>query len=139
MVVCVYFFFVMIRRPPKSTRIGTFLPYTTRCRSAVLEVAGRWAWGYCRHDHYVCYVEAIALVEPQAPTHIVAAAAAPILPESDVHAPAIGHLPMGSRVSGHEGHGFLATDSGLDRKSTRLNSSQQCASRLPSSARKTHK
>ncbi|HEY9553534.1 NlpC/P60 family protein [Allosphingosinicella sp.] len=80
---------------------------------AVLEFSGRWAWGYCRHDHYVGYVEAIALVEPQAPTHIVAAAAAPILPESDVHAPAIGHLPMGSRVSGHEGHGFLATDSGF--------------------------
>lgn len=80
---------------------------------AVLEVSGHWAWGYCRYDHYVGYVEAIALVEPLTPTHIVAAAAAPILPEADVHAPAIAQLPMGSRVCGHESHGFLAIDSGF--------------------------
>ena len=80
---------------------------------AVLEISGHWAWGYCRADHYVGYVEAIALVEPLAPTHIVAAATAPILPEADIHAPAIAHLPMGSRLSGHESHGFLATDSGF--------------------------
>src|SRR3546814_16324439 len=29
-------FFVMIRRPPRSTRTGTLLPYTTLCRSAGL-------------------------------------------------------------------------------------------------------
>lgn len=80
---------------------------------AVLEVSGHWAWGYCRYDHYVGYVEAIALVEPLASTHIVAAATAPILPEPDVHAPAIARLPMGSRVCGHESHGFLATDGGF--------------------------
>ena len=80
---------------------------------AVLEVSGHWAWGYCRHDHYVGYVEAIALVEPLAPTHVVAATTASILAESDVHAVALGQLPMGSRVCGHESHGFLATDSGF--------------------------
>ena len=80
---------------------------------AVLEISGHWAWGYCRADHYVGYVEAIALVEPLTPTHIVAAAAAPILPEADIHAPATAQLPMGSRVCGHESHGFLATDSGF--------------------------
>src|SRR3546814_18104324 len=29
------FFFLMIRRPPRSTRTDTLLPYTTLCRSAV--------------------------------------------------------------------------------------------------------
>jgi hypothetical protein len=37
--VCI--FFLMIRRPPRSTRNMTLLPYTTRCRS----------------DPYVCAVE----------------------------------------------------------------------------------
>jgi cell wall-associated NlpC family hydrolase len=80
---------------------------------AVLETSGHWAWGYCRADHYVGYVEAIALVEPLVPTHIVAAATASILPEADIHAPAIGELPMGSRVTGHESQGYLATDNGF--------------------------
>lgn len=79
----------------------------------MLEISGHWAWGYCRADHYVGYVEAIALTEPVEPTHIVAAVSAPILPEPDAHAPALGQYPMGARVTGHESHGFLATDSGF--------------------------
>src|SRR3546814_13011081 len=31
--VSVYFFFLMIRRPPRSTRTDTLFPYTTRFRS----------------------------------------------------------------------------------------------------------
>src|SRR3546814_16168609 len=46
------FFFVMIRRPPRSTRTDTLLPYTTLCRStnrpqpkAIAEVAAQnTAW-----------------------------------------------------------------------------------------------
>src|SRR3546814_1578299 len=38
---CVYFFFLMIRRPPRSTRTDTLFPYTTLFRSRV-----RWWW--CR-------------------------------------------------------------------------------------------
>src|SRR3546814_13148307 len=34
---CVCFFFLMIRRPPRSTRTDTLFPYTTLFRSA-------WAW-----------------------------------------------------------------------------------------------
>src|SRR3546814_13267495 len=30
---CVYFFFLMIRRPPRSTRTDTLFPYTTLFRS----------------------------------------------------------------------------------------------------------
>src|SRR3546814_4020007 len=36
-VLCVWFFFLMIRRPPRSTRTDTLFPYTTLFRS---EVAG---------------------------------------------------------------------------------------------------
>ena len=79
---------------------------------AVLEVSGGWAWGYCRHDHYVGYVEAIELVEAPPPTHLVAARQAPILPEPDVNVPALASLPMGSRVTGREANGFLLTDIG---------------------------
>src|SRR3546814_20599000 len=44
MSVCVYgyvfvlFFFLMIRRPPRSTRTDTLFPYTTLFRSDVLEI-----------------------------------------------------------------------------------------------------
>jgi hypothetical protein len=79
---------------------------------AVLEISGGWAWGYCRNDHYVGYVEAIALVETPRPTHLVAAAHAPILAEPDIHAPVLASLPMGARVTGEERSGFLGTDAG---------------------------
>jgi hypothetical protein len=80
---------------------------------AVLEFSGSWAWGYCRHDHYVGYVEAISLVEAPPPTHIVASIEAPILPEADIHAPHLATLPMGSRMTGQEQAGFLLTDVGF--------------------------
>ena len=78
----------------------------------MLEISGGWAWGYCRHDHYVGYVEAIELVEGPPATHIVAAFEASILPEPDSSVPALAKLPMGARTSGHEEAGFLATDVG---------------------------
>jgi cell wall-associated NlpC family hydrolase len=80
---------------------------------AVLEISGGWAWGYCRYDRYVGYVEAIDLVDAFDATHLVAAARAPIFAEPDDRTPPLATLPMGSRVSGHEHHGFLATDSGF--------------------------
>ena len=80
---------------------------------AVLEISGGWAWGYCRQDHYVGYVEAIELVEAPPPTHVVAAREAAILPEPDIHVPALANLPMGARITGHEDHDFLATDIGF--------------------------
>ena len=78
----------------------------------MLEISGGWAWGYCRHDHYVGYVEAIALTDALPATHIVSALEAPILPEPDIQVPHLASLPMGSRVTGHEEAGFLATDIG---------------------------
>lgn len=79
---------------------------------AVLEIAGGWAWGYSRHDHYVGYVEAMRLTDPVEPTHIVAAAQAPIRAEPDVNAATLASLPMGARVRGEERSGFLLTESG---------------------------
>ena len=29
----------------------------------LLDISGGWAWGYCRHDHYVGYVDAASLAE----------------------------------------------------------------------------
>src|SRR3546814_17989390 len=41
------FFFVMIRRPPRSTRTDTLFPYTPLFRSALtLFVLGGFAWGF---------------------------------------------------------------------------------------------
>src|SRR3546814_5016958 len=34
---CVFFFFLMIRRPPRSTRTDTLFPYTTLFRSRVID------------------------------------------------------------------------------------------------------
>src|SRR3546814_13025478 len=44
-------FFLMIRRPPRSTRTDTLFPYTTRFRSA--------AAGEAFHDHCACTVEPV--------------------------------------------------------------------------------
>lgn len=79
---------------------------------AILEISGGWAWGYSRHDHYVGYVEAIALVEAKSATHIVAAAHAPIHAEPDIHSPTLATLPMGARIAGDERQGYLGMSSG---------------------------
>src|SRR3546814_11904012 len=41
----IYFFFLMIRRPPRSTRTDTLFPYTTLFRSALCQMFGDvWEW-----------------------------------------------------------------------------------------------
>src|SRR3546814_14669506 len=39
------FFFLMIRRPPRSTRTDTLFPYTTLFRSRSRNYSGRARWG----------------------------------------------------------------------------------------------
>src|SRR3546814_11260335 len=39
-----YVFFLMIRRPPRSTRTDTLFPYTTLFRSAVVGLGARATW-----------------------------------------------------------------------------------------------
>src|SRR3546814_412480 len=41
---CVFFFFLMIRRPPRSTRTDTLFPYTTLFRSLQTSEHHRAAW-----------------------------------------------------------------------------------------------
>ena len=79
---------------------------------AVLEYAGGWAWGFCAADHVVGYVEAIALVDPIEPSHIVCEKSAPVAADAGVTSPVIATLPMGARLHGHEAGACLATEYG---------------------------
>jgi len=79
---------------------------------AVLEYAGGLAWGYCRADHVAGYVEAIALADPIAPTHIVCEKSAPVAAGGDITAAITATLPMGARLHGHEQGACLATEYG---------------------------
>jgi hypothetical protein len=79
---------------------------------AVLEYAGGWAWGFCAADHVVGYVEAIALADPAAATHLVCEKSAPVTPDDEVSSPVIAHLPMGSRLHGREAGACLVTEYG---------------------------
>jgi len=79
---------------------------------AVLEYAGGSAWGYCRADHIVGYVEAIALADPIEPTHIVCEKAAPVAAGGEITSPITGSLPMGSRLNGQVNGACLSTEYG---------------------------
>lgn len=69
---------------------------------SVLDVSGDWAWGYCRFDHRVGYVEVGRLSDPLPPTHLVAAANAPLLEAEGPRSAPLSFLPMGSRLRGDE-------------------------------------
>src|SRR3546814_19106003 len=95
-----YIFFLMIRRPPRSTRTDTLFPYTTLFRS------GRIA-EFALRDRQLQIIH---------PTQHFANG------DLDFHScQRLADAPVNSRAE-------------RDRKSTRLNSSHQCASRMPSSA-----
>ena len=79
---------------------------------AVLDIAGRWAWGYCTHDHYVGYVRADTLGPQTAATHIVTAREAPLFSMPDIKSPALGTLSVGARISGTPEGNFVATPEG---------------------------
>src|SRR3546814_1426884 len=59
--ICLYVFFLMIRRPPRSTRTDTLFPYTTLFRSVRFRITGPFAphipllgLGPCRDAEPVC-------------------------------------------------------------------------------------
>src|SRR3546814_18640082 len=96
-------FFLMIRRPPRSTRTDTLFPYTTLFRSAGHGAGRGWRRG------------------------------------GDLFLVRAGGEQQRGGARQHEGletHHSLPwkTARTKDRKSTRLNSSHYCASRMPSSA-----
>src|SRR3546814_15739620 len=94
---CQCFFFVRVRRPPRSTRTDTLFPYTTLFRSHAQEEAGR------------------ALVGADGPT----------MRESDMRvflkAAAAGAVLLSAQTAWAENWDLPAAYP--DRKSTRLNSS----------------
>src|SRR3546814_14700319 len=45
------FFFLMVRRPPRSTRTDTLFPYTTLFRSDAAELRARRKWQADTHEH----------------------------------------------------------------------------------------
>src|SRR3546814_14469285 len=113
------FFFLMIRRPPRSTRTDTLFPYTTLFRSALrpllLLPPKPWLFERCdrRFEHML---ERGAVEEVE---RLMDRRLKPDLPVMR----AIGVREIAAWQEGE-----------IDRKSTRLNSSHYCASRMPSSA-----
>lgn len=102
----------MIRELPDDDATGTSeLIYGEDF--AVLDVSGKWAWGYTVHDDYLGYVEMASLGERPIPTHIVNSRSATLLASPDAKANAVVRLNMGAKlVCGvpDEGGEFLEAD-----------------------------
>src|SRR3546814_9052574 len=107
----------MIRRPPRSTRTDTLFPYTTLFQAEFL--------GFVRRHELVAIHRLLDLLERLARIFGVEF----VHPRADTQ----DFLGLNLDVAGHA----LRAARRLvdqDRKSTRLNSSHYCASRMPSSA-----
>src|SRR3546814_14014286 len=64
---CFFFFFLMIRRPPRSTRTDTLFPYTTLFRSGLGAIYGQIIGRLPRvnlYNDFETAEEAIAMLEP---------------------------------------------------------------------------
>src|SRR3546814_6966502 len=127
----------MIRLPPRSTRTDTLFPYTTLFRSLTVTLPpALTAWTGL--DAFVHALESCTNRNASAGNSLTAHKALALISgalETAVRAPdnlqARGDLLLGSALAG------IAIDNSgtaVDRKSTRLNSSHYCASRMPSSA-----
>src|SRR3546814_5197690 len=111
----VLFFFLMIRRPPRSTRTDTLFPYTTLFRGGFGQAADRRIADE-RHSHH----RPLPVAAPAAP---IARRTARI-----EAVPAGGDDAGCDRIPAARQCGLRAarpalSDRGTDRKSTRLNSS----------------
>lgn len=78
----------------------------------MLDISAGWAWGYCRADHRVGFVENIALADPVEASHVVVEAAAPVQTCGDPLSAPLAFLPMGSRICGEERGAVLQTEGG---------------------------
>src|SRR3546814_18386286 len=106
----------MIRRPTRSTRTDTLFPYPTLFRSPVVALVGYTNAG--KSTLFNRLTDADVFAEDQ------------LFATLDPTMRAV-RLPSGRHTILSDTVGFV---SDLDRKSTRLNSSHYCASRMPSSA-----
>src|SRR3546814_1584080 len=127
----------MIRRPPKSTRTDTLFPYTTLFRS----------YAYLAGKGMVAAIAALGGVRQSQQKTLVAArqrlqALRPAGGKIQRLAGNVGHGAAPVHFQGHQAFvgqhvhhpGASLSRLGRDRKSTRLNSSNYCASRIPSSS-----
>jgi hypothetical protein len=80
----------------------------------VIDETGGWAWGYCRHDHYVGYVPASALAPMQegADDAAITVREAQLFALPDEAADRTGSLPMGARVRAAPQGDFVETPLG---------------------------
>jgi hypothetical protein len=82
---------------------------------AVLDVAGKWVWGYSVHDDYLGYVLLSALDERPIPSHIVISSGAVLLAAPDVKSQTLERLHMGAKLVCSASNGdseFVECDSG---------------------------
>src|SRR3546814_4055103 len=136
------FFFLMIRRPPRSTRTDTLFPYTTLFRSLLtLNPASDVSTLIVGKDLPLEQTIAnMSGVLAGLGIKIEIASWRNIIPNVWSLHTRDAHSPMCfTNGKGATKEGALASALGeyierLDRKSTRLNSSHSCESRLPSSA-----
>src|SRR3546814_5024732 len=62
----IHFFFLMIRRPPRSTRTDTLFPYSTLFRSAEMQAPGRFATVADKIDRPVGHIGRLRILLPHA-------------------------------------------------------------------------
>jgi cell wall-associated NlpC family hydrolase len=86
----------------------------------VVDVSGGWAWGYCRHDHYVGYVPESALSgEMAGESHgTISVAYATLFAAADPTSAHTGSLTIGARVSGTRHGDFFETSLGFIHSDT---------------------
>lgn len=80
----------------------------------VLDLSGGWAWGYCKHDHYVGFVPQAALSDVPTGTGsaMIAVRDAILFAEADANSAQTGSLPIGCVVRGPQNGDFLQTPLG---------------------------
>ena len=66
---------------------------------AVLDIAGVWAWGYCKHDEYLGYLRFAELGDDFEATHIVSAPATLLVAEPSIKSPVLARYPMGAQLA----------------------------------------
>src|SRR3546814_2809604 len=124
-----FFFFLMIRRPPRSTRTDTLFPYTTLFRSdRALHLLHALLHGEVFEDALLRLLEAVVVgVENLLRVLDVALHLGALLPgDREDPVEVVAHY---SSLGRHRAHGAQLLQlrhrlfAGLDRKSTRLNSS----------------
>ena len=82
----------------------------------VVDQSGDFAWGYCRHDHYVGYVALEALGEANDEAQsVVTVREATVKKTASPSSATVATLPMGARISGTLAGDYIQTSLGFVR------------------------